>query len=690
MPDSLSYDVVTPLLRRSRTAGVVILAWAAVCGLAGYLLDPRLTGDTVSITAAPILTVLATLAGVAGIIAFVLSPKSLSIPQLVATAAAVSVLVALAPLDRRAAQDTLWGFLLVAPWRYALTPLVVHFAFTMGWPHRVSSWAALVAAWYLLHAGLLLAAIGGLFTDERPLLLAIDETFRARLLEPAGLLAAVLVLVLALASEEQRRSRRRSIAWALGAVVLGVTPIVAATFFPGIDIGGPSNVATSHLALVALPILGLAGILAVPFHDPMTRDLAAYRIAQQVLDAPELVSGLRDFAEALLETLEAQGVSVRLTNPPVVVVAGIIKSPPLAGRIAAEAELVDDGRTMVAPIGRSGDPLGDVLIEGRFANAFTEHERDWLMAFLLPMGPVIRTRWRDLNHDQRTATMRQRAAQAADGLTEAASALPSRISDDVMAVPPTVDARAVLSQLGEGIRNVSQQGEALESVATDVRTHTRTASDAIARALDAISAMNAELGRVIQRSDEIAANNATVSGVAFRTHLLANNAALEATRAGTAGKTFGVLATEIGRLADTTAGTSTAISTETAALTEEIARLFSTIAEVRGTLEAAIHEAEISEEGSRRLAETATMLEVAAHSLRPAVDEANTVAKRRSARDQHLSATLERFLSERAAMGRLLLSHRDALTKVGLALRRLEEEPGTPSQPGGSRPRERR
>lgn len=678
MSESQSSHLVTPVVNRSRVTGAVILAAAAACGVAGHLLNSRLTGGAVSITAAPILTVLATLAGTVGIIALLQSPKSLSVPQLVVLSATVSVLVALAPLDRPAVQNTLWAFLLVAPWRYALTPLVVHFAFAIGWSHRASRWSSLVVSWYLLHAGLLLAAIGGLFTDERPLLLAIDGTFRARLLEPAGLLAAILALALALASTDQRRSRRRAIVWTLGAVLLGAIPIVAATFFPGFDAASANNVATSHLALVALPILGLGAIMAIPLNDRLTRDLAAYRIAQRVLDTPELVTGLRDLAEALRNTLEAQGVTVRLTTPPVVATAGNVRSPSPAGQVVAEAELIDDGRTLVAPIGRVGDPLGDVCIEGRFVNAFTNHEREWLTAFLLPLGSVIRTRWRGLDNDQRTATMRQQATQAADGLTEATSLLPLRVSDDAMAVPPAVDARAVLTQLGDGVKLVSRQGEDLESVATDVRAHTRTASDAIARALDAISAMSVELGRVIQRSDEIAANNETVSGVAFRTHLLANNAALEATRAGSAGRTFGVLATEIGRLADTTAGTSTAIGTQTTALTEEIAHLRSTITEVRSALEAAIHEAEIGEDGSRRLAETAATLKAAARSLQPAVDEANTVAKRRSARDEHLSATLERFLSERAAMARLLLSHRDALDKVGSALRRLDDPGSSP------------
>ena len=44
-------------------------------------------------------------------------------------------LLALAPLDRSPDSRAIASFALVAPWRYALTPLVVHFALEVGWPH---------------------------------------------------------------------------------------------------------------------------------------------------------------------------------------------------------------------------------------------------------------------------------------------------------------------------------------------------------------------------------------------------------------------------------------------------------------------------------------------------------------------------------------------------------------------------
>jgi len=54
--------------------------------------------------------------------------------------------------------------------------------------------------------------------------------------------------------------------------------------------------------------------------------------------------------------------------------------------------------------------------------------------------------------------------------------------------------------------------------------------------------------------------------------------------------------------------------------------------------------------------------------LRPVISEANVVAKRRTARDHHLTSTLERFLDERAALSRALALHRDAMERLSKTL----------------------
>ena len=77
------------------------------------------------------------------------------------------------------------------------------------------------------------------------------------------------------------------------------------------------------------------------------------------------------------------------------------------------------------------------------------------------------------------------------------------------------------------------------------------------------------------------------------------------------------------------------------------------------------------ESAAQRLNDAAVELEDTARSLRPVVGEANAVARRRTARDQHLTATLERFLNERTALARALAQHRDAMERLAKTLGQL-------------------
>jgi len=242
----------------------------------------------------------------------------------------------------------------------------------------------------------------------------------------------------------------------------------------------------------------------------------------------------------------------------------------------------------------------------------------------------------------------------------------------------------VLGQLGDGVAGVVRHGEALFGVTDNARTHAVRTGDQIARALDSLALLGQEVDRLARHGDEITISNDTVSGIAFRTNLLANNAALEATRAGSAGRTFGVLAEEIRRLADTTAATSAAIGERITGLSADVQAVSHAVDGVRQALAAAIRESETTEEAARILGDAAGQLEGAARSLRPAVDEANAVAKRRSARDMHLSATLERFLDDRTALARAMVTHRDAVERLTDSLHRLAAQHGVRTRPVGT------
>jgi hypothetical protein len=675
MIDPALTDLPAETVDRSRLSSGWPMLCAVVVWAIGLPLLSRLSPGQVTGTAA------ATLIGFAGITALIAGVVLLRMPgdpvavPFVGLVAAVATLLALAPLDHPANSNALAAFLLVAPWRYALTPLVVHFVLEVGWAHRRQQWTGWMVGWYAVQLGMFLVVAIGLSMNETPLIDAVDVTFRATILEPVGALAAVVCALLALTTAARGRVLRRSLLWTVAAVIIGLGPLLLGDLIPVLTRPLDGAVTPARLALLALPLFGMIAVLSLPFRDAVARDLSAHRLAVALLDGTDLSAGLRQIAEELHVGFGTRGVLVRLVEPEIMVSVGEIVSAPTPSSIAPDADAGEDLQALTAPIGRSTNPLGEIRLEARFSGAFGLTERQWLAAFLQPIATVLRARRRELNSVQRSDALAHQVAESLGGLALAAHQLPSPPADEGIALPPLVDAREVLAQLSDGVTGVARHGEGLATSATEARDSARGISDSIARALDALSALNVDVARLARHGEDIAASNDTVSGVAFRTNLVANNAALEATRAGPAGRTFGVLAEEVRRLADTTAATSVAIGRSTTALAAEVSSVGFALEGTRHALANAIREAEAGEAAANRLNDAAAELEDAARSLRPAVAEANAVAKRRTARDQHLTTTIERFITDRARLARALTEHRDAMDRIARALDQLGHSP---------------
>ena len=666
-------DLPVESVDRSRLASGWPLLAAVAFWVVGLPLLSRLGGQVTGTAAATLIGFALITASIAGLVLLRMPGDPVALP-FVGLIAAVATLLALAPLDHPANRNALAAFLLVAPWRYALTPLVVHFVLEVGWAHRSQQWMGWVVGWYAVQLGMFLVVAVGLSMNEVPLVDAVDVTFRSTIVEPVGGIAALICALLALTTAARGRGVRRALLWSVAAVVFGLGPLLLSDLVPALARPLDGAVTPARLALLALPLFGMLAVLSLPFRDAISRDLAAHRLAAGLLEGNDLTSGLRRIAEALHDMFDTRGVTIRLVEPEAVVAVGEILPAALTGPIVPEPEADDDQRAIVAPIGRSGNPLGEVRLESRVSGAFGATERRWLTAFLQPLAAVLRARRRELGSLQRQDALARQFAQGLDGLALAAQQLPLPPTDEGIALPPVVDAREVLAQLSDGVTGVARHGEGLATTANEARDSARGISDSIARALDALSALNVDIARLARHSEDIAASNDTVSGVAFRTNLVANNAALEATRAGPAGRTFGVLAEEVRRLADTTAATSAAISEGTTALAAEVANVGFALEGTRHALAAAIREAEAGEAAAQRLSDAAAELEDAARSLRPAVAEANAVAKRRSARDEHLTTTMERFVTERARLARALTEHRDAMDRISRTLDQLQPE----------------
>ena len=626
--DSGEFRASRPDNRSILTAGWPLLAAVACCAI-GLPFLARLDPDRVTGTAT------ATLIGLALLSALMAAPVMVRMPAeqftrpFVGLAGAVAALLALAPLDHPAAPGGLVDFLMVAPWRYALTPLVVHFTLEIGWAHRRRQWIGWILGWYAVQAGMVLVVIVGLGMNEAPLVDAVDHIFRATISEPAAAVVTTISVALALLTPIRGHILRRSLVWITLAIVVGLLPFFAANFVPEARWPLDGAVTPARLALVAVPVFGMLAALSLPFRDAAARDLMAYRIASSLLDRTDLPGALQRMARAIHEAFRARGVSIRITQPPISISVG---EAPFANA-GSDAASEDDLRTLVAPIGRGSDPLGELRVESNFIGAFGPQERLWLSALLQPIADVLRAHRRELTNTHRSDEMTSQLAQRVTVLTRAAHQLPLSPADAGIAVPPPVDAREVLGQLSDGVTGIARHGEGLAITAASARESARGATDAVAHALDALAALAEQVIRVSRHGEEIATSNDTVSGVAFRTNLVANNAALEATRAGTAGRTFAVLAEEVRRLADTTAATSAAIGEHTSALARDVTTVATVVEAARQALGKAIREAEAGEAAAQRLSDVAAELEDAARSLGPAVAEANAVAKRRSARD---------------------------------------------------------
>ncbi|MGH7582878.1 MAG: methyl-accepting chemotaxis protein [Gemmatimonadales bacterium] len=665
MIDPVLADSSSQAINRSRIrSGWPLVAAVGVLAI-GVPLLPRLGAEPGYPAATITFVALALIAMGCANAALLKLPTDRATPPFVGLAAAAAVLLAVAPLDRAASGSNIVAFLLAAPWRYALPPLVVHFVLEAGWAQRRRRWLAWISGWYAIQLGVLLVATAGMAMNETPLVDAVDLTFRSLVAEPVAAVAAIAAILFALITPVRGRIQRVPLLWLLLAVVVGFVPLILAEFVPASATAVAVNPA--RLALVALPVFGLAALLTMPLRDDLARELLGHRLAADIYDGSDLAGALRRVAETIHETLGTRGVAVQMQRPDILATAGEASGAGSGALPAAGGYVEEDRADLAVTIGRSGDPLGEVRLIGRTVGAFSSIERDWLVGLLQPIGAALRVRRREVavaaQQDAFTLQLRERY----DDVRRGARHLPGQ-GTETETPPPPVDAREVLAQLTEGIGAVERHGGGLGLAAAEARDHARAGSDTVAQALDALAALAARVTELTNFNAEISASNATVSDVAFRINLVANNAALEATRAGTAGRTFGVLAEEVRRLADATASTSAEIGQRAASLAVDVADISAIIERVRQTLAAAIREAEAGEFATERLKQTAAAVEDAARALEPALAEANDVASRRSARDQHLTASVEQAFNQRTELGRALRLHYDAIERLGRAL----------------------
>ncbi|HOX33234.1 MAG TPA: methyl-accepting chemotaxis protein [Spirochaetales bacterium] len=189
------------------------------------------------------------------------------------------------------------------------------------------------------------------------------------------------------------------------------------------------------------------------------------------------------------------------------------------------------------------------------------------------------------------------SSSAVEEITKNIDSLESLIADQASSV---VQASASIEQM---IGNIGSVTGSIEKMAEQFGALLKAAEEGTAAQAEA----RERIGQIAERSRALLEANKVVSTIASQTNLLAMNAAIEAAHAGDVGRGFSVVADEIRRLAETSAGQSKTIKAE--------------LGQVQRAIDEVVVSSQGSEESFRRVAERIGATELLVREVRQAMAE---------------------------------------------------------------------
>ncbi len=183
--------------------------------------------------------------------------------------------------------------------------------------------------------------------------------------------------------------------------------------------------------------------------------------------------------------------------------------------------------------------------------------------FALSVGVWIAT-----NIGRTISTVNQAASAIASSSTEIAATVEEQertVSQQASSVNQTT---TTIEELGASSRQSAEQAEASASGASQALNFAEDGTKAVQQTLKGMTTLKAQVNeialaiiRLSEQTGQIGTVSSLVGDLANQTNMLALNAAVEAARAGEHGKGFGVVATEIRKLADQSKKSSEKINT---------------------------------------------------------------------------------------------------------------------------------
>jgi methyl-accepting chemotaxis protein len=221
---------------------------------------------------------------------------------------------------------------------------------------------------------------------------------------------------------------------------------------------------------------------------------------------------------------------------------------------------------------------------------------------------------------------------------------------------------ASIEELSVSTNHISDQGATAKRIANSSRSNAQQGAQVVNKtvtgllsAAQEIQGASAEVSRLGEDASRISDVVKVIKEIADQTNLLALNAAIEAARAGEQGRGFAVVADEVRKLAERTAGATTEINHMSGKIGEVASHALSGMDKVVKTTQQGVGDAEVAQESIKHIQDSFGEVSGVIDDIAAALDEQNAAATELAKSTERVSQMSEE--NANSAQGLLALAN---------------------------------